>query len=337
MPTLTRDVVRVVPVAGAHRVALRAGFCLGVPLLALWAAGHLDLALYATFGAFTALYGRQVVGPHRLSMQGAAGMLLVACVAAGTLTALSDARSWIAPLGAAVVATGASLASDRGGWHPPGALFPVFAYAGSAAVPATLERVPLAVGMAAATAVLALAVGALGHASRRWPAVVVELRPATEAVRVHALRNGLGVLVAGVVATGLGIGHPYWAMVGAAAPLGFRSPRGVAVRGVQRLVGTLAGVVVAALLLRLDPPGLAVVALVVALQVGAELLVGRNYALALLCVTPLALLMVHLASPEPARELLVDRGVETLVGVVVGVLVGLLVRPRIASPGARPR
>lgn len=53
---------------------------------------------------------------------------------------------------------------------------------------------------------------------------------------------------------------------------------------------------------------------------------GRNYALALVAVTPLALLMVHLVSPVPAATLLADRGIETLVGVLAGLAVGSLKR-----------
>jgi uncharacterized membrane protein YccC len=61
---------------------------------------------------------------------------------------------------------------------------------------------------------------------------------------------------------------------------------------------------------------------VVALQAGAELWVGRNYAIALIAVTPLALLMVALVAPVPTSTLLSDRGVETVIGVVVGIAVG---------------
>jgi hypothetical protein len=66
---------------------------------------------------------------------------------------------------------------------------------------------------------------------------------------------------------------------------------------------------------------------IVVLQVLAELLVGRNYALALVAITPLALLTVHLVAPVPAGMLLLDRGVETLIGVLVGVVVGYVTRP----------
>ena len=67
---------------------------------------------------------------------------------------------------------------------------------------------------------------------------------------------------------------------------------------------------------------------VAVLQVLAELVVGSNYALALVAVTPLALLMVHLAVPVPASTLLADRGVETLIGVAAGLAVGYVTRVR---------
>lgn len=52
---------------------------------------------------------------------------------------------------------------------------------------------------------------------------------------------------------------------------------------------------------REDLPGLALIVVIVVLQAGAELWVGRNYAIALIAVTPLALLMVDLVSPVNRR------------------------------------
>lgn len=49
--------------------------------------------------------------------------------------------------------------------------------------------------------------------------------------------------------------------------------------------------------------------------------VGRNDGLALLFITPLALLMGELALPRPAGSLLVDRGIETAIGACLAVLV----------------
>jgi hypothetical protein len=43
------------------------------------------------------------------------------------------------------------------------------------------------------------------------------------------------------------------------------------------------------------------IVVIVVLQAGAELWVGRNYAIALIAITPLALLMVDLVSPVNRR------------------------------------
>jgi uncharacterized membrane protein YccC len=184
-------------------------------------------------------------------------------------------------------------------------------------------------GASAAFAVLVGNAGAWWRGVRDVAAPLPVRQPSYRAsLRWHVLPCSAGVLLAGAVSTGAGIGHPYWAMVSAVVPLVARDLRHQVVRGLQRVLGTAAGLLVAGLLLAVDPPALVVVLVVAALQVVAELLVGRNYALALVAVTPLALLMVHLAVPTPTATLLADRGVETLLGVIAGVLVGYLTRVR---------
>jgi hypothetical protein len=334
--SLAADLVRFGPHEGAHRVAARAGLSVLVPLLVLLATDRLEWSAYAAFGAFTALYGRTVVGVARLRMQALLALVLTAVIAGGVLVGSYDGRAWLAVPLAAVLAAAVSIGSDVGHWHPPGALFPVFAFTACASVPSASADAVTAVLVAGATASFAVLVGSAGAAWRRLsgraPATPAAVRRGERRLRTHALPCGAAVLVAGSLATAAGIGHPYWAMVSAVVPLAARSRTGQVVRGLQRVVGTGLGLVVAAALLAVDLDGLAVVLVVATLQVVAELLVGRNYAVALVAITPLALLMVHLASPTPSRELLVDRGLETLIGVVVGLVVsGLAQRGRTAT------
>jgi len=65
-----------------------------------------------------------------------------------------------------------------------------------------------------------------------------------------------------------------------------------------------------------------------------ELVVTSNYALALVFVTPLALLLVRLAVPEPTGLLLRDRLVEILLGVGIGLHVAVATRERKPRAGA---
>ncbi|QCX26744.1 FUSC family protein [Nocardioides jishulii] len=338
-----RQVVRLGPHAGAHRVALRASLSLAVPLLLLWASGRMEWSIYAAFGAFVALYGRHDVAAHRWRLQVTLGVMFVAAVVSGTAVGLSDERAWLAVPGATLVAAVGSYASDAQGWHPPGPLFLVFAFGACASIPSTAADLLPALLVSAATAAFAVLVGGAGGWWRGRRGAGVATAPPRSSdwasvARRHVVRCALSCLVAGSAATALsgplGIGHPYWAMVAAVVPLVARDWSQQVTRGVQRLLGTFGGLLVAAGLLSLHLPVLALIGVVVALQGAAELLIGRNYALALLVVTPLALLMVHLVAPTSVRELLVDRGVETLLGVAVGVGLGWVTRRPVGAPAS---
>jgi len=50
------------------------------------------------------------------------------------------------------------------------------------------------------------------------------------------------------------------------------------------------------------------------------LIVGRHYGVALLFITPMAMLMGQLAAPLPVGLLLFDRGVQTVIGSAIGIL-----------------
>jgi uncharacterized membrane protein YccC len=86
-------------------------------------------------------------------------------------------------------------------------------------------------------------------------------------------------------------------------------------------VGTLLGLGTAAALLALHLPPVWIVLVVAALQIATEFVVGSNYGVALLFITPLALLMGELALPRPMGSLLYDRGVETAIGACLAVVV----------------
>lgn len=331
-PRFTDQLMRVGPHAGSHRVAARAALSVAVPLLVLWIIGHQEWSIYAAFGAFTSLFGRNHVHLSRLQMQLSLALVLTATVVTGVLVGMSDYRDWLAVPIAALVAGVASLLSDAQDWHPPGPLFPVFSFAACASLPSEPGDLAAAALVAGGSAAFAVVVGGLGSAWRvhRRPdsAVRTSLRRVSFSLIAprHAVRCTASCLLAGSVATGIGIGHPYWAMVSAVVPLTHRDVRGQLIRGAHRVVGTVAGLVLTAILLAFDPVGFALILVIVALQAGAELWVGRNYALALISITPLALLMTHLVVPTPATTLLFDRGVETLIGVAVGIGVGWLTR-----------
>lgn len=306
---------------GAHRVAVRAGISVAVPLLAVLLLGHPDWSLYAAFGAFTSLYGRNHVHLSRAAMQASAAAALTGSVVLGALVASLDSWGWVAVVGGAVVAGLGTVLSSVEDWHPPGPLFLVFAFGAVASVPRDLHDVALAAAVTASSAAFAVVVGNVGAFVRRQRTRPVRLAPAWT---WQPVRMAAGVLVAGGVASAVAVGHPYWAMVAAVAPLTARGITGQLVRAGHRVAGTLLGLLTAAPLLALGLAPVPAVLVVGVLQIATELLVGRNYGLALLFITPMALLMGQIAAPQPIGGLLLDRGVQTLIGAAVAVVVILV-------------
>ncbi|MET9498736.1 FUSC family protein [Streptomyces sp. NPDC006552] len=146
-----------------------------------------------------------------------------------------------------------------------------------------------------------------------------------------ALRTALGCALAGYASLALGIGRPYWALV-TAASLYQANVTLTWNRGVQRVVGNLAGVLVFAAvvpLAHLSP--LALVLCCMAFSFGAEALITRNYWLGSLCVTPMALLVTEFARFQEPTELITDRVIDTLVGALLGVVAAVAVTNRRAG------
>lgn len=146
-----------------------------------------------------------------------------------------------------------------------------------------------------------------------------------------ALRTALGCALAGYASLALGVGRPYWALV-TAASLYQANVTLTWSRGVQRVTGNLLGVAAFAVLLPLAHAGrVALVLCCLALNFGAEALIGRNYWLGSVCVTPMALLITEFAHAQQPGELMTDRVLDTLVGALVGFLAAVAVTNRRAG------
>ncbi|WP_406443969.1 FUSC family protein [Streptomyces sp. NBC_00631] len=146
-----------------------------------------------------------------------------------------------------------------------------------------------------------------------------------------AVRTALGCALAGYASLALGVGRPYWALV-TAASLYQANVTLTWSRGVQRVVGNLVGVLVFAAVVPLAHLHPAVLVLCcLAFNFGAEALIGRNYWLGSVCVTPMALLITEFARTQDAGQLITERVVDTLVGALVGFATAVVVTDRRAG------
>ena len=144
-------------------------------------------------------------------------------------------------------------------------------------------------------------------------------------------RVGVAALVAAGLADLLGIGHAYWAAVSAVAVLQVTSAARSLPRLLQRSTGTVLGVLIGALVLHLDPAAWVGVVLVAAFQWAAEMVVIRNYWIAVIFATPVALLASTLPLPQAQDGVAMSRLLATVLGAGVALVVARALPNRTAA------
>ncbi|GAA3711466.1 FUSC family protein [Zhihengliuella alba] len=348
-PLHWRQLFRLGPAREDHWLGLRCGLGIFVPLFVLLQLDRLDLSLFVVFAAFTGVYGRVPGHRARLVRQGQVGGYMLVLILAAALAGrfLVDPVSqlhgptagvWVAVGLTSAVSVVTSIIAGLNQIRPAGSLFQVFAFSAISTLPAGAAA-PLPIGEGMLTAVLtALFSVLLGQAGRvlpqrRTPWRRAEPAPLDPAIRRQVWRESIGYFVApaaaGAVATllmpVLGTEFSYWAMVAAVVPLVGQSTRQRVARGLHRVAGTLAGLLLTAVIAASSPNPVATLLLMGLLQFATDMFILRNYFFAQAFVTPLAILGISLTHGLDAA-LLYDRLVETVIGSAVGMAVVLAPR-----------
>jgi hypothetical protein len=224
----------------------------------------------------------------------------------------------------ALVAGAATMVVSHWVLGGPGAVIIVFA-TGAALVPA-----PDGLTVAART-LAALAGGAVACATCRatdWLrkdalphlALPPPVAPPLRLELLVALRITVAAGLSAWVAYLAGMPHPAWAAIGAVAVMQGAHLHITMNRALQRMAGTVVGAVVAWLILAQNPGFGTVLACIVLFQFVTEIVIGFNYALGQIAVTPSALLMTHLAAPAAAvAGMPVERVMDTILGAALGI------------------
>lgn len=326
-----RDFFRFGPAQADHLSAARIAVGVAVPLVVVMLLGRTDLAVYAAFGSFTGIYARRETLRRRFAHQSVAGLVILACLALGMLVADAGVSGvTIVLIGSVVAALGAVLAAGIG-LKPSGSVFFVFAFTSIAALP---SPPPAAQGLGVALGTIAFCVF-LGYLARVLPgmgegAPILGGSFSPAQLTWHGSQFLIVALAAGLAGQLAGVGHSNWAMVAGIAAIAAPDAPARVGRAIHRVVGTLAGVAVSAVILGLRLGAWPLALVIIVLQFLGELFVVRHYATALIFITPLALCMMQLGNPMPVGQLVVSRAVETVIGAAVAVVVVVLLEPAVA-------
>lgn len=333
----TLDLVRVGPAPHPRwPIATQAALAMALPVGLFTVVGQPMVGLQAAGGAFTALYLASATVRERAKALPLVGLLLLACAAAGTAAAADPTAVLLGLVAVTVVSSALAYAFALG---PPGPVFFVLVYGMATTVTAAVDgarRVePLAflaafaVGclLAYAVAVAPLVVpGVRRRPARALRALLPGPRLSLDA-RLLLVRVVI-VAVAGTVLSALWVDQEraYWTVCSGVAVIGLSAGRRTAMlRGSQRFVGTVVGAGLFALIALVSIPAPLLALVLAALQFLIELVVVRNYALALVFITPLVLVISTAAVPgaDPGG-LASERVVDTLLGAVLGMLTAFI-------------
>lgn len=135
---------------------------------------------------------------------------------------------------------------------------------------------------------------------------------------VTASRVAVATIIAGLVTLALNGEHIYWSTAFAAVALHMGGARIIqSYRAVNRLAGTVLGIGLFTLIVWASPSPWSLVVILVSLQLLVELFVAKQYALATLFITPLALLIsVGGQIPDDPWPIMAERLLDTVIGVV---------------------
>ncbi|NMM86608.1 hypothetical protein B2J88_19930 [Rhodococcus sp. SRB_17] len=140
---------------------------------------------------------------------------------------------------------------------------------------------------------------------------------------ITALRLLVACTVAGSLTVLLGIDRPDWAVIAAAMVLHQGPDRILGTyRGIHRIGGTILGLLVLGAVYLWSPTGLVLVAVLAVLMLGIEMFLVRNYGVAVIFITPMAILLGAAGGAHGTVEhLILSRMLETAVGVAVALIV----------------
>lgn len=313
------------------QLGLQAAVGLSMPIAVMTLLGQPLLGYIAASGAFTVLFVGSLPVVERAVMLPFVAAGLVVCATLGVAAAHAPL---LISIGIVLIATVSAALAFGFRLGPPGPLFFVLVFGLSATVMRSAPITPAGYIAAIASGcafsyLVAISPLLLTRVRARHARPLRELFPGPSwdaTARMLVLRVVL-VSVAGVtVSSALDPARAYWIVGAAVAVVGIASSRRAALqRATHRLLGTIVGAGVYALLALLHPSGLWLAALLGALQFSIELVVVRHYALALALITPLVLLLLGAATGSTGdMSVALERVVDTLAGAALGAVSGLL-------------
>lgn len=337
-----------VPPPGAYlfTLAVAAGSAMGPQHSAVWEAGSLVLAggafawILSMVGVLFAPYGPELVALNAAATSVQAFLLTVGTASADAArhkAALALHTAWtVLVVQQPKTSTGKVISRSRSEMRQLHTIFAETINAAAEGKSASQQNIERVVAIADQANRSSGTTGSdlwpLGQIGR-WRALTDNARPGAPAYEV-AVRVAIASMFSGMVGWATEIESAYW--ITAAAVLMLYQGLSMATmlqRAIQRVGGTFVGTLLAAAILSLQLNGLALALAIALLQFCLEMFVVRNYGLAVIFITAVALIMISGVHPiANVSEHVWIRAQDTVLGCAIGVVVYALLVKRDPTP-----
>ena len=303
-----------------------ASLCVGFPALLGVHFGRFDSGVLASIGALVILYMPYTSIPHRMVTLVTCSLGLAACFALGVSTSFNP---YVSATVLGLVTTLVTLITRFYALPPPGSFFFILVAAVAGTLPFDPALIPAHVGLFVLGGIQACLLAFL------YSLLVARKAPPTPASPPLARRvKGIipdaiviGLFVGGslLLAQFMKLGNPYWVPISCAAIMQGASFRAVWHRKIHRIIGTAIGMGLAWIIFSLPLRPWELVGAIMALNFMVELLVVRNYGLAVIFITPLTVLLAEASTVAlPPDQLVLARMFDIVLGSVIGFVGGAI-------------
>lgn len=302
-----------------------AALCVGSCLLIGWLSGKPNYGSLSSLGALTILYFTTAPISQR--------MIHLAVCAFGiifsfTVSLFFSFSIYTAALSFGVISFLSHFITSYFKVPPPGNFFFIMVAAMASTFQFDPEMIPARVGVVSMGAILSCSLAFLYSVFIEKSAVVNVPRRVFKKKRYTKFVEStiIAFFMAMTLITGhvLNFNNTYWISIATVAVIQGRNFEHVRQRNLHRIMGTFIGIAFAWLILLFNPEKIMMIAIITVLQFIVELLIVRNYGLAVIFITPLTILLVETGSftHHDVETLMHARVLDTVIGSLIGLAAG---------------
>lgn len=312
----------------AWHLPVVAGFCVAIPLLLGLLYSDIASGKTASIGALVILYIQSEKLVNRMMILMVCGFGFILSFAIGVIFSFDV---WLTPLILALYTFGVHYSLNRLELiRPPGNFFFVMVASIAISLPHNPTVIANNIGNFSIGVMIACMI-ALFYSILMLPKIsskpdVVILQKNAYINMTESIIFGLTIGLALLVAIFLKLENPYWVPISCMAVMQGVNTKHIWVRAVQRVLGTFVGLGLTWFVLQMNITTLGICICILLLQMIVEFLVVRNYGIAVVFISMLAIFLVetNMNLMENPTHLITIRFFDILIGSIIGAAGGWL-------------